>query len=343
MVASAGVPFHPTATVVVGLLRKRAGSGQLLLGELVGVLAKQNITLAGRLAERLGLIGPEGALSSVIEPVGAAEVDFAAFCDAGAREAERMGSPAVLCEHLLLGLLRIGESEGAESDTAQPDAELRTGVRSLADAVPLAQARREFQLLRAERAFTEYEKVPPVLRPADAEQPFVVLVAGVPGTGKSTLAEALAVELRAPVFSADWQFGALVPFGAIRNDNGGPLGDVMLTAMTVRQLQLGLSVILDTTGHEAQIRRRWRSLAERHGGRFVGVECVCSDESAHRGRVEGRVRGIPGWPSTVTWEHVGRMQGLWEHWDEPHLVIDSAVTDPEAALRCVLDEIRAEQ
>lgn len=336
MVAPAGLPFHPTAEAVVGPLRKRAASGPLTVRELLVVLAAQNVSLAGRLAQRLGFVGPDGVLSPAAEAAVAAghDVGLAAFCDAGVREAERMGSPAVLCEHLLLGLLRLGElgeSEGA----------LGTGLRALADMAPLARARQEFQLLRAERALDEYEKVPPIPRPAAAEQPFVVLVAGAPGTGKSTLAEALATTLRTPVFSADWQFGALVPFGAIRADNGGPLGDVVLTALTVRQLQLGLSAILDTTGHQAAIRRRWRALAERHGGRFVGVECVCSDESAHRGRVEGRVRGIPGWPSTVTWEHVGRMQGRWEPWDEPHLVVDSAVTAPEAALRRVLDEIRA--
>jgi predicted kinase len=321
VVASAGLPFHPTAEAVLGPLEERAASGPLAVRDLVGVLAAQSVGLVRPLALRLGLVGPDGVLgpqgAAVAEAVGD-DVGFAVFCDAGVREAERMGAAGVLCEHLLLGLLRLG-----------------------GDAALLARARQEFQLLRGERALDEYEKVPPVARPAAAEQPFVVLVAGAPGTGKSTLAEAVATALRAPVFSADWQFGALVPFGAIRNDNGVPLGDVMLTALTVRQLQLGLSAILDTTGHQAEIRRRWRSLAERHGGRFVGVECVCSDESAHRGRVEGRVRGIPGWPSTVTWEHVGRAQGRWELWDDPHLVVDSAVTAPEAALRRVLAEIRA--
>lgn len=333
MVARAGLQFHFTAEAVLGPLRERAASEPLILGDIVGVLAEQKVSLCARLVERLGLLGPEGVLSAegAAARAAGAEVGFAEFCDAGLREAEHLGGAGVLCEHLLLGLLRLGESEGAQG----------ARLRSLAEAVPLAQARTEFQRLRAERAFAEYEKVQPIPRPDAAEQPFAVLVAGAPGTGKSTLAEALAVELRTPVFSADWQFGAMVPFGAIRSDNAVPLGDVLLTAAMARQLQLGLSAILDATGHEAETRQRWRSLAERLGGRFVGVECVCSDPAAHRGRVEGRVRGIPGWPSTVTWEHVGRMQGLWEAWDEPHLVIDSAVTGPEAALRRVLDAIRA--
>lgn len=59
------------------------------------------------------------------------------------------------------------------------------------------------------------------------------------------------------------------------------------------------------------------------GARFIGVECVCPDETAHRGRVEARGRDIPGWPATVTWEHVGRMRARWEPRDEPHLVLDT--------------------
>ncbi|CCH30972.1 hypothetical protein BN6_36770 [Saccharothrix espanaensis DSM 44229] len=161
-------------------------------------------------------------------------------------------------------------------------------------------------------------------------------MAGIPGTGKSTLAEALAWPLRAPVFSMDWHLGALVPFGVLREDNAVPLAEVNLTAAAARQLRLGLDVIVDATGHRAQTRSRWRALATKLGGVFVGVECVCSDERVQRTRVEGRARGIPGWHPTVSWEHVQRMRSLWEPWDEPHLVVDSAVDPPAEAVEKVL-------
>lgn len=95
------------------------------------------------------------------------------------------------------------------------------------------------------------------------------------------------------------------------------------------------------TGHRASTRDRWRSVTEGLGGVFVGVECVCSDEALHRARVEGRSRGIPGRHPTVSWEHVRRMGSLWESWDEPHLVVDSAVGTPESALREVLEAVGA--
>lgn len=72
---------------------------------------------------------------------------------------------------------------------------------------------------------------------------------------------------------------------------------------------------------------------------FVGVECMCSVETAHRSRIESRDRGIPGWPATVTWAHLKHMAERWEDWPQPHLVLDTAVVSPETALRQVLDLI----
>jgi hypothetical protein len=37
------------------------------------------------------------------------------------------------------------------------------------------------------------------------------------------------------------------------------------------------------------------------------IECICSDEAVHRARIEGRIRGIPGWHE-VGWDHVERMR-----------------------------------
>ena len=166
-----------------------------------------------------------------------------------------------------------------------------------------------------------------------------MLLAGLPGTGKSTLAESLAAALPAPVLSMDWQLGALVPFGALRPDNTGPVAELTLIAAAARQLQLGLGVIIDTTGHTHEFRARLEHLAESLDARFVGVLCVCSDEIAHQSRIEGRDRGIPGWPATVTWAHLNRMKERWEDWHQPHLILDTATVSPEAAQRRVLDLI----
>lgn len=189
-----------------------------------------------------------------------------------------------------------------------------------------------------EPAFQAYERLTPL---DPSATPVAILVSGVPGAGKSTLAEGLARELRAAAFSMDWQLGALTPFRVVTNENQTPLAEMMVVGALARQLQLGLDVVLDVTGHEVEARERYQRVAEGIGARFVGVECVCSDATVHQTRVEGRDRGIPGWHPTVPWEHVLRMQGLWETWPEPHLVMDSATQDAETTLKQVLEAVAA--
>jgi predicted kinase len=189
-----------------------------------------------------------------------------------------------------------------------------------------------------EPAFQAYEKLTPL---DPSARPVALLVAGAPGAGKSTLAEGLARELRAAVFSMDWQLGALTQFRVLTDENQTPLAEMMLVGALARQLQVGLDVVLDATGHEVEARARYQRVTESLGARFVGVECVCSDPEVHRSRVEGRDRGIPGWRPSVPWEHVQRMQGLWEAWPEPHLLMDSAKQDAETTLKQTLDAVSA--
>lgn len=277
------------------------------LRELAAALGGRPDGVVAAMVGRLDLTGPENAVP--IEP--------AALLEAADREAELLGDNRVRCEHVLLGALR-----------------------ALGDADRLERGRADFSSLRADRAHIAYEGLRTVAAPGES-RPTAILLAGVPGTGKSTLAEALAVRLRAPVFSMDWQLGALVPFGVLRPDNTEPMADLMLTASVARQLQLGLNVIIDETSHLRGTRRRLRDLAEGLGGRFVGVECVCSDETLQRERLASRDRGIPHWPATVSWKHVQRMRELWEPWEEPHLVVDSAIDPPDVGLRRVLDVVSA--
>lgn len=46
--------------------------------------------------------------------------------------------------------------------------------------------------------------------------PAAVVLTGLPGTGKSTLADRAAAALGAPSFSGDWLLGALAPHGVLR-------------------------------------------------------------------------------------------------------------------------------
>jgi hypothetical protein len=150
----------------------------------------------------------------------------------------------------------------------------------------------------------------------------LIVFAGLPGTGKSTLAETLGTTLATPVFALDWLLGALQPFAVLTPANAADVGMALLTTLVRRQLQLRQGAIVDHPTHTRLLREQWRTLAALEQIPVAFIEVICSDPQLHRQRLEGRTRHIPGWHE-VTWSHVARMAAQYEPWDGERLVIDS--------------------
>ena len=152
----------------------------------------------------------------------------------------------------------------------------------------------------------------------------LIVFSGLPGTGKSTLAEALARDFGIPVFAKDWLEGALVRSGLKPTDQMKTLGFAgyeLLTILAERQLMLGQSVILDSVAATKSIRSTWRRLARQYAAAWHVIECTCSDESLQRSRLKERKRHIPGWYE-LDWSEVERVRVYYLPWDEEHLVLD---------------------
>lgn len=168
--------------------------------------------------------------------------------------------------------------------------------------------------------------------------PTVVVLTGLPGTGKSTLADQVATVLGAPSFAGDWLLGALAPHGVLDGldrDTYLRLYRDLLGTLITRQLLLGQSAVVDCLVDDTAL-SRWRRLAAGHDARLAVVECRCGDADAHRRRIEGRRRGIPGWHE-VDWAHVERMRAEFPPLTVEHLDLDTADVGPDAALRRVLE------
>ena len=116
-----------------------------------------------------------------------------------------------------------------------------------------------------------------------------IVFTGLPGTGKSRLAETIGQTVHIPVFAKDWLEGVLNQHGInYAFDTDGhqqPLGYVgyeLLTTLALRQLQLQQSVILDSVASPPSVREKWREMANEYAAPWRVIECICSDENLHR-------------------------------------------------------------
>ncbi len=148
----------------------------------------------------------------------------------------------------------------------------------------------------------------------------LVVVGGMPATGKSTVANLLAERLRAPYLRVDRIEQALVAWSALEHPVGA-VGYGVMYALARDQLSLGLDVIVECVNPLAVTRDAWVATAEDAGAAIVQVELVCTNRLEHRRRIETRVSDVEGLVKP-TWEQVAVRE--YEPWDRPHLLIDTA-------------------
>jgi predicted kinase len=88
--------------------------------------------------------------------------------------------------------------------------------------------------------------------------PVLVVVGGLPATGKSTIAIALARRTATPYLRVDRIEQAIVAWSALSHPLG-PVGYAVAHALAREQLELGLNVIVECQPHRAHPRRLGRN------------------------------------------------------------------------------------
>ena len=121
----------------------------------------------------------------------------------------------------------------------------------------------------------------------------LIVVGGLPGTGKTSLARGLASALDAVHLRIDTIEQALRRT-KMGSDVLGAAGYVVGYDVAADNLFLGRTVVADAVNPRASIRAAWRDVARRAAVAVVEVEVVCSDAAVHRRRVESRSADIPG-------------------------------------------------
>lgn len=174
-----------------------------------------------------------------------------------------------------------------------------------------------------------------VRRGEQVRPPTLVVVGGLPATGKTTVARAVARGLRAAYLRIDTIETAITRSeGRFADRNGWemPPGYVTGYDLVADQLGLGLDVVAESVNPWSETRNAWRDAGLRAGGQVVEVEVVCSDVVEHRRRAEEREVDIadltkPGWAQICAREY--------HPWDREHIVVDTAVLAPEEAARLI--------
>jgi predicted kinase len=150
----------------------------------------------------------------------------------------------------------------------------------------------------------------------------LIVLTGLPGTGKTEVAEWLAASLGVPVFAKDWLEASVLESGVVAREQLGMIGYALLSTLARRQLALGQSAVLDSVASTSSIRTTWRTLAQEFDACWLVIECTCSDSEIHKQRLAQRQRGIPGW-AELEWSEVERVQSHFAPWNEERLILDS--------------------
>lgn len=121
----------------------------------------------------------------------------------------------------------------------------------------------------------------------------LVVFAGLPGTGKSTIARAIAQRTGAIWLRIDSIEQAVRDSGVVP----GSLEDAgyrAAYAVAEDNLKLGRDGISDSVNPWMLTRNAWRDIGLRCGAKVIEVETTCADVDEHRRRVEMRRSEIPG-------------------------------------------------
>jgi predicted kinase len=168
--------------------------------------------------------------------------------------------------------------------------------------------------------------------------PTLIVLSGLPGSGKSMVAEGLSRTLSIPLFSVD-PIEAAMWRGGLAKDQTGIAAYEVAIALADENLRLGHSVIVDAVNPIEAPRAAWRSLAAKHRAEMKIIECVCADEAVHRRRIEARVRNIAGMPE-VTWDRVQRRRAEYEAWTDARLTLDTSAKSADQLLAEALNYVR---
>lgn len=167
--------------------------------------------------------------------------------------------------------------------------------------------------------------------------PILVVLGGLPGVGKSTVARVLLTRWAAVYLRIDTIEQALRGSGALVSGDVGPAGYLVAYALARSQLEARLPVLADCVNPLPVTREAWRAVARESRVPILEVELICSDTAEHRHRVATRPGDVAGLV-LPTWQAVERHD--YALWEQERLIVDTACHSADEAADLVLGALR---
>ena len=159
----------------------------------------------------------------------------------------------------------------------------------------------------------------------EMKKPLFIILGGLPGVGKTTLAKKLAMHFGATFIRIDSIEQSILNSSLDIEDiaEAGYLAGFLIAKDNIK---LGNSVVADSVNPISISREAWRCCAQGSDCHLIEIELICSDEAEHRNRIENREADIsahqlPGWQDVLDREY--------EEWRFPQFILDTAAKTPQ--------------
>lgn len=147
----------------------------------------------------------------------------------------------------------------------------------------------------------------------------LILVCGLPGTGKTTVAEAIAKKTKSYLLSTDVMRKEIVEKPEY-NKKEKEMVYGLIFSMAERMLQNSKNVVLDGTFYKKELRDKVREIADATKSKFQIVEVVCNDKII-RERLERRRKACSA--SDADFAVYKKIKKVFEPIREKHSIIDT--------------------